>query len=59
MLGQHVQNLLAHLLLYVYQPTTRAEGTNQARSGTILHLRVPSPPWWKTARAWPGVSLAW
>ena len=38
-LGQHVQNLLTHLLLYVYQPTTRTEGTDQSRSGTILHLR--------------------
>ena len=23
----------------MYQPTTRAEGTDQTRSGTILHLR--------------------
>ena len=34
-----MQNLLTHLLLYRYQPTTRAEGTDQSRSGTILHLR--------------------
>ena len=37
--GQHVQNLLTPLLLSVYQPTTRAEGTDHSRRGTILHLR--------------------
>jgi hypothetical protein len=58
-LGQHIQNLLTHLLLYVYQPTTRAEGTDQARSGTILHLRqaiaslVEDSP--SLARSLPGV----